>query len=54
MALCRQEHWSGLPLPCPRDLRTPGTEGMSPVSSALAGVFFTVQLPGKPSVMVLF
>ena len=41
----RQEHWSELPFPPPGDLPDPGVE---PVSSALAGVFFTTQPPGKP------
>ena len=33
-----QGYWSGLPFPSPRDCPDPGTE---PVSSALAGRFFT-------------
>ena len=41
----RQEYWSGLPFPSPGDLPLPGTE---PVSSALAGGFFTAEPPGKP------
>ena len=36
----RQEYWSGLPGPSP---------GVEPVSPALAGGFFTTELPGKPS-----
>ena len=28
----RQEYWSGLPCPSPRDLPNPGTEPMSPAS----------------------
>ena len=39
----RQESWSGLPCPSPRDLPDPGTETLSP---ALAGVFFTPEQPG--------
>ena len=39
----RQEYWSGLSFPSPGDL--PDT-GMEPVSPALAGVFFTTELPG--------
>ena len=38
MGFSRQEYWSGLPFPSPRDLPDPGLETMSP---ALAGVFFT-------------
>ena len=41
----RQEHWSRLPFPTPRDLPDPGIE---PVSPALAGGFFTAEPPGKP------
>ena len=41
----RQEYWSGLPLPSPRDLPDPGIEPMSP---ALADGFFTNRAPGKP------
>ena len=31
----RQEYWSGLPFPSPRDLPDPGIEPASPVSAAL-------------------
>ena len=41
----RQEYWSGLPFPTPEDLPSPGIE---PTSPALAGAFFTTELPGKP------
>ena len=41
----RQEYWSGLSFPSPGDLPNPGIEPMSP---ALAGGFFTTELPGKP------
>ena len=44
----RQEYWSGLPFPTPGDLPYPGIEPTSPVSSALAGGFFTAVPPGKP------
>ena len=36
MEFSRQEHWSGGPLPSPRDLPNPGTEPKSPASPALA------------------
>ena len=39
MGFSRQEYWSGLPFPSPRDLPNPGIEPRSP---ALAGRFFTV------------
>ena len=43
--LPRQEHWSGLPFPSPGDLPDPG---IKPSSLALAGIFFTIEPPGKP------
>ena len=48
MEFSRQESWSRLPFPAPGDLPDPGTEPTSPVSSALAGRFFTTEPPGKP------
>ena len=39
MGFLRQEYWSGLPFPSPRDLPNPGIE---PVVPALAGRFFTI------------
>ena len=45
MGFSRQEYWSGLPLPSPRDLPNPGIKLRSP---ALAGGFFTTEPPGKP------
>ena len=45
----RQEYWSGLPFPTPRDLPAPGIEPTSPASSALAGGFFITEPPVKPS-----
>jgi len=41
MVLSRQEYWSGLPCPPPRDLPNPGIETMSLMSPALTGGFFT-------------
>ena len=35
MGFSRQEYWSGLPCPSPRDLPDPGIEPMSPVAPAL-------------------
>ena len=37
----RQEYWSGLPCPPPRDLSDPGIESASLVPPALTGMFFT-------------
>ena len=48
MKISRQEYWSELPFPAPEDLPDPGIEPMSLASSALAGGFFTTELPGKP------
>ena len=42
----RQEYWSGLPLPSPRDLPDPG---IKPTSPALAGRFLATEPPGKPT-----
>ena len=47
MGFFRQEHWSWLPFPPPRDLLDPGVELASP---ALANRFFTTEPPGKPYV----
>ena len=45
MGFLRQEYWSGLPFPSPEDFPNPGFE---PMSSAMAGGFFTTELPGTP------
>ena len=50
MGFPRQEYWSGLTLPSPRDLLDPGTELMSPVPAVLAGRFFTAEPCGKPHI----
>ena len=39
-----QEHWRGLPFPCPRDVPNTGIESMSPT---LAAGFFTTDSSGK-------
>ena len=44
MEFSRQEYWSGLPFSSPGDLPNPGIE---PESPALAGRFFTTELPRK-------
>ena len=44
MGFSRQEYWSGLSCPPPRNLPDPGIEP----TSALAGGFFTSEPPGKP------
>ena len=45
MGFPRQEYWSGLPFPPPRDLRNPEIVPMSP---ALEDRFFTTEPPGRP------
>ena len=45
MGFPRQEYFSGLPFPPPRNLPDPGIE---PVFPTLAGGFFTTEAPGKP------
>ena len=47
MEFPRQEYWSGLPFPSPRDLPDPGIE-LTSVAPALAGRFFTTEPPEKP------
>ena len=49
MEFSRQEYWSGLPGPTPRDLPHPGTEPASIMSPALAGGFFTISATCKVS-----
>ena len=43
MGFCRQEYWSGLPCPSPRDLPRPR---IKPAFPALAGRFLTSEPPG--------
>ena len=45
MGFSRQEYWSGLPFPSPRDIPD---LGMKPGSSASAGGFLTAEPSGKP------
>ena len=49
MGFSKEEYWSGLPSPPPRDLSNPGIKTVSPISPALASVFFTTAPAGKPS-----
>ena len=45
MGFPRQEYWSGLPLPSPEDIPTPGIEPTCLASPILAGRFFTTVPP---------
>ena len=45
MGFSRQEYWSGLPFPSPRDLPN---QGMEPGSPALQADTLPSKLPGKP------
>ena len=49
MGCPREEYWSGLPLPSPRDLCDPGIK----LSLALAGIFFTTEPPGKATILII-
>ena len=49
MGFSRQEHWSGLPCPPPRDLPDPEIEPVSLTSPTLAGGFLTPAPLGSPS-----
>ena len=46
MRLSRQEYWSGLPCPPPRDLPHPWVEPASLTSPVLAGGFFSCAVAG--------
>ena len=48
MGFPRQEYWSGLPCPSPGDLPNPG---IRPSSPAFAGRFFTIEPPGKLTIL---
>ena len=55
MGFPKQEHWSGLPFTPPGELPNPGKEPRSPVSPALADVFFTTAPPWEtPNASDLF
>ena len=46
--LSRQEYWSGLPCPPPKDLPNPGMESVSPASSALQAYSLPLSHQGSP------
>ena len=49
MGFSRQEYWSRLSFPSPRDLPNPEMEPISHASPALAGGFFTTAPPENPT-----
>ena len=49
MGFLRQEYWSRLPFPTPRDLPDPGMQPMSLASPALAGEFIAHTVPPEKS-----
>ena len=51
MEFSRQEYWSGLPCPSPRDLPNPGTEPTCLTSPTLASRFLLLVLSVRPWVM---
>ena len=51
MKFSRQEYWSRLLFPTPRDLPDPGIE---PTSPAMAGRFFTTEPPRKPIIEIRY
>ena len=53
MGFSRQEYWSGLPCPSSEDLSYQGIELSLIMLPALAGRFFTLGPPGKPSKCIL-
>ena len=48
MGFPRQEYWSVLPFPSPRDLPDPWLKPTPLVAPAWAGRFFTTEPPGLP------
>ena len=48
MGFSRQEYWSRLPFPTPRDLPDPGIKPTPPAYPLFASGFFTTEPPGKP------
>ena len=53
MGLARQEYWSELPFPHLGDFLNSGIKPKCLGSPALAGGFFTTELPGEPSMCLV-
>ena len=49
MGFSNQEYWNRLPFPALGDLPEPESKPKSSMSPALAGRFFTTELPAKPA-----
>ena len=49
----RQEYWSGLPFPSPRELPDPRIKPTSPAYPELSGSFFIIESPGKPLLIII-
>ena len=49
MRFSNEAYWSGLLFPPPGDPPDPGIEPMSLTFPALAGGFFTTEIPGNPT-----
>ena len=54
VGFCRQEYWSGLPLPSPGDLPNPWIEPMFLKSPALAGGFFTIHTTWEAPIYIRY
>ena len=54
MGFSRQEYWSGLPYPPPKDLPDPGIKPVSFASPALAGGFFTTSATWEAHIAITF
>ena len=52
MGFPREEYWSGLPCPPPRDLPNPGIKPAFPVSPALQVNSLPAEPPGKPKLFI--
>ena len=53
MGFSRQEYWSGLPFPSPRELPDPRIKPTSPAYPELSGSFFIIESPGKPLLIII-
>ena len=53
MRFSKQEYWSGVPFPSPRDLPYPGIELKFSVSPALTGRLFTTEPPVESLILMI-